>query len=66
MSPSRDECTIDHVNSVVEDEKPFQTGERDYTGTAKKTDPEEIRLVKKLDWCIMVRQTSNLLTLTMT
>jgi hypothetical protein len=28
--------------------------ERDWTGTAKKTDPEEIRLVKKLDLWIMV------------
>jgi hypothetical protein len=27
---------------------------RDYTGAARKTDPEEIRLVSKLDWCIMV------------
>jgi hypothetical protein len=44
-----------HVNSVLEDEKPAQDEERDWTGTAKKTDPEEIRLVKKLDLWIMVR-----------
>lgn len=44
-----------HVNSVLEDEKPVQMDEeRDWTGTAKKTDPEEIRLVKKLDLWIMV------------
>jgi hypothetical protein len=44
-----------HVNSVLEDEKPAQMDEeRDWTGTAKKTDPEEIRLVKKLDLWIMV------------
>ncbi|QPC59037.1 hypothetical protein HYE67_001268 [Fusarium culmorum] len=43
-----------HVNSVLEDEKPTQMDEeRDWTGTAKKTDPEEIRLVKKLDLWIM-------------
>ncbi|KAF4436267.1 hypothetical protein F53441_13301, partial [Fusarium austroafricanum] len=42
-----------HVNSVLEDEKPSQVEERDWTGTAKKTDPEEIRLVKKLDLWIM-------------
>jgi len=27
----------------------------DYSGAAKKTDPREIKLVKKLDWHIMVR-----------
>jgi hypothetical protein len=44
-----------HVNSVLDDEKPTQMDEeRDWTGTAKKTDPEEIRLVKKLDLWIMV------------
>ncbi len=43
-----------HVNSILEDEKPSQVEERDWTGTAKKTDPEEIRLVKKLDLWIMV------------
>ncbi|KAF4984049.1 hypothetical protein FZEAL_662 [Fusarium zealandicum] len=42
-----------HINSVVQDEKPEQMEERDYTGTAKKTDPEEIRLVRKLDLWIM-------------
>jgi hypothetical protein len=47
-----------HVNSVLEDEKPAQVEERDWTGTAKKTDPEEIRLVKKLDLWIMVRWTT--------
>ncbi|KAF5685140.1 tartrate transporter [Fusarium circinatum] len=43
-----------HVNSILEDEKPSQVEERDWTGTAKKTDPEEIRLVKKLDLWIML------------
>lgn len=53
-SVSRDEYAIDHVNSVVEDEKPQDNQQRDWTGTAKKTDPEEIKLVRKLDWWIMV------------
>lgn len=50
---------IDHVNTMmtedVEDKKVFDEDEqRDYTGVAKKTDPEEIALVRKLDWRIMV------------
>ncbi|GJC89069.1 hypothetical protein ColLi_11907 [Colletotrichum liriopes] len=57
-SPSveRREHTINHVDSVLHDEKPVAQDEenRDWTGSAKKTDPEEIRLVRKLDWRIMV------------
>lgn len=49
-SVSRDEYALGHVNSVVGDEKLVHTEQRDWTGTAKKTDPEEIRLVRKLDW----------------
>jgi hypothetical protein len=46
---------IDHVNSLPEDEKcQADDGVRDYTGSARKTDPEEIRLVRKLDLWIMV------------
>ncbi|RXG50457.1 hypothetical protein VDGE_09088 [Verticillium dahliae] len=48
---------IDHVRSNIDDDGEKQVfaeeGEVDYTGTAKKTDPEEIRLVKKLDYRIM-------------
>lgn len=56
-SPSveREEHVINQVSSVVDDEKHIQQDEeRDWTGTAKKTDPEEIRLVRKLDYRIMV------------
>ncbi|KAI8245611.1 Major facilitator-type transporter hxnP [Colletotrichum sp. SAR 10_99] len=55
-SPSveREEHVINQVSSVVDDEKHIQQDEeRDWTGTAKKTDPEEIRLVRKLDYRIM-------------
>ncbi|GKT50068.1 putative transporter [Colletotrichum spaethianum] len=58
-SPSveRGEHTINHVDSVLHDEKPIAQDEenRDWTGSAKKTDPEEIKLVRKLDWRIMAR-----------
>ncbi|KAH7251020.1 major facilitator superfamily domain-containing protein [Fusarium tricinctum] len=50
---AKDAPEFAHVNSVLDDEKPAQVEERDWTGTAKKTDPEEIRLVKKLDLWIM-------------
>ncbi|KAJ3546755.1 hypothetical protein NM208_g1851 [Fusarium decemcellulare] len=54
QSASKEAPDFKHVNSVLEDEKPTQADEeRDYTGTAKKTDPEEIRLVRKLDLWIM-------------
>lgn len=54
---SRDE-NIGHVNSApddVDDTKIVSDEERDYAGTVKKTDPEEIALVRKLDWRVMVR-----------
>ncbi|GJD01388.1 major facilitator superfamily transporter [Colletotrichum higginsianum] len=56
-SAERDEHTVNHVDSVLQDEKPIPQDEenRDWTGSAKKTDPEEIRLVRKLDWRIMAR-----------
>lgn len=41
---------VDHID-VVEFEKPEQ--KRDYAGAAAKTDPEEIRLVRKLDYRIL-------------
>ncbi|KFA69459.1 hypothetical protein S40285_04639 [Stachybotrys chlorohalonatus IBT 40285] len=43
------------VDHVANDEKlPVQDAEnRDHTGAARKTDPEEIKLVRKLDWGIM-------------
>ncbi|KAJ0308808.1 hypothetical protein COL516b_003362 [Colletotrichum fioriniae] len=56
-SPSveREEHAIHTVDSVIMDEKPIPKDEenRDWTGSAKKTDPEEIKLVRKLDWRIM-------------
>ncbi|KAF4781230.1 major facilitator superfamily transporter [Colletotrichum scovillei] len=56
-SPSveREEHAIHTVDSVIMDEKPIPQDEenRDWTGSAKKTDPEEIKLVRKLDWRIM-------------
>lgn len=54
LADSKEAPDFAHVNSVLEDEKPSAVEERDYTGTAKKTDPEEIRLVRKLDLWIMV------------
>ena len=47
---------IDHVHTNEEVLKPTvdDNADRDYTGTARKTDPEEIKLVKKLDLMIMV------------
>lgn len=47
---------IDHIPTNEDDLKPTVDDgeERDYTGTARKTDPEEIKLVKKLDLMIMV------------
>lgn len=56
---TKDEAELTHVTTMADDEKngkPEPDNEaRDYTGTAKKTDPREIRLVRKLDLCIMVR-----------
>ncbi|OLN94113.1 putative transporter C1002.16c-like protein 12 [Colletotrichum chlorophyti] len=57
-SPSveREEHAVNHVDSVLGDEKAIpQDEQRDWTGTARKTDPEEIRLVRKLDYRIMTR-----------
>lgn len=52
---SRDE-KIDHVQEgeYVEKQLPQSDAAVDYAGGAKKTDPEEIKLVRKLDWMIMV------------
>lgn len=41
-------------NKEVLDEYANNEAKLDYSGAAKKTDPREIRLVKKLDWYIMV------------
>lgn len=43
---------------VLDDEKKPATAAVDYSGAAAKTDPEEIRLVRKLDLWIMVSLTS--------
>lgn len=67
MDPKRtsNEGHIDHVNTIatndddIDEKKPIEDdGERDYTGVARKTDPEEIKLVRKLDWRIMVSNAS--------
>ncbi|KAH7320623.1 major facilitator superfamily domain-containing protein [Stachybotrys elegans] len=54
---SKGEGALTHIPSIPEDEKNAAHSEhdevRDYTGTSRKTDPEEIRLVRKLDLCIM-------------
>lgn len=54
---SRDE-KVDHVLGQHEDDEkkglPESNTEVDYTGVARKTDPEEIKLVRKLDYRIMV------------
>ncbi|KAM5344627.1 hypothetical protein ACJ41O_013162 [Fusarium nematophilum] len=53
-SQTKETPNFAHVDGVMDAEKPVQMDEeRDYTGTAKKTDPEEIRLVRKLDIWIM-------------
>lgn len=49
---------IDRLDPTVTndvDEKPIQDDTRDHTGAHRKTDPEEIKLVRKLDYRIMVR-----------
>lgn len=60
---SREE-QIDHVNNTMmedaDEKKVVSDEERDYTGTAKKTDPEEIALVRKLDWRVMVSAKSKI------
>lgn len=46
---------VDNIDSINKGEKPTEHDEkRDWTGTTRKTDPEEIKLVRKLDYWIMV------------
>lgn len=54
--PESKEEHIDRVDTTAgdADEKPIQDETRDHTGAHRKTDPEEIRLVRKLDYRIMV------------
>jgi hypothetical protein len=55
---SSDNKDATHVERVMTGDEKMPVAEdvnRDHTGAAKKTDPEEIKLVRKLDWCIMVR-----------
>ncbi|KAK2063710.1 major facilitator superfamily transporter [Colletotrichum caudatum] len=55
-SAGREGHAVNHVDGVLQDEKPGvaqDEGNRDWTGSAKKIDPEEIGLVRKLDWRIM-------------
>lgn len=53
-SVDRQANAIEHVDSVKGENPPEQDEKRDWTGTARKTDPEEIKLVRKLDYRIMV------------
>lgn len=53
-SVDRQANAIEHVDSVKGEKPPEQDEKRDWTGTARKTDPEEIKLVRKLDYRIMV------------
>jgi hypothetical protein len=41
----------------LDDTKYLATGNVDYTGSTAKTDPVEIRLVRKIDWRLMVSET---------
>ncbi|KAK0387862.1 hypothetical protein NLU13_4107 [Sarocladium strictum] len=55
---AKDQGRCTHINDAETNyaEKPMpveDAEQRDYTGATRKTDPEEIRLVRKLDWCIM-------------
>lgn len=52
---SRDE-KVDQIHNNDADQKPLPESSAavDYTGVARKTDPEEIKLVRKLDIRIMV------------
>lgn len=51
--------TAQHVDDITESEKDMKMARAapgaagDYSGAAKKTDPEEIALVRKLDYRIM-------------
>lgn len=59
-SVDRQTNAVEHVDSVIKGEKlPEQDEKRDWTGTARKTDPEEIKLVRKLDYRIMVGKDNN-------
>ncbi|KAK7701021.1 hypothetical protein SLS64_010615 [Diaporthe eres] len=53
-SVDRQANAVEHVDSVKGEKPPEQDEKRDWTGTARKTDPEEIKLVRKLDYRIMV------------
>lgn len=56
-SVDRQAHAVEHVDSAIKGEKPIEQDEkRDWTGTARKTDPEEIKLVRKLDYRIMVSE----------
>lgn len=48
--------TVEKVTSYAEEGlKPTAQGKADRTGAVAKTDPEEIALVRKIDWRLMVR-----------
>jgi hypothetical protein len=46
---------VEKSNSYAEEAlKPIAQGNADHTGALAKTDPEEIALVRKIDWRLMV------------
>jgi hypothetical protein len=55
----QDEKIISHFDEKagLDDTKHLATGNVDYTGSTAKTDPVEIRLVRKIDWRLMVSET---------
>lgn len=53
-SVDRHAHAVEHVDSIKAEKPPEQDEKRDWTGTTRKTDPEEIKLVRKLDYRIMV------------
>jgi hypothetical protein len=55
----QDEKITSHFDEKagLDDTKYLATGNVDYTGSTAKTDPVEIRLVRKIDWRLMVSET---------
>ena len=57
QSHEKNEMAIEaeRATSLVEEHEKYEaTRKLDYSGAGEKTDPEEIALVRKLDWFIMV------------
>lgn len=51
----RPSTEVEHAEQRdIVDEKPKALENADFTGAVAKTDPEEIKLVRKIDWRLMV------------